>query len=185
MSAWHESEQIPPAYMSSPAGLMSEPSFRRGLAQLSARGLSFDSWAYFTQAAELAEIADALPDLVVISDHTAGVIGIGPYAGRRDETFVEWNRAIGELAARPNIFMKLGGLGMPLSGFGWHDREVPPSSEELAEAFAPYHLECIEAFGVERCLFESNFPVDKVSCSYRVLWNDGPRVSAPFPGPTS
>jgi predicted TIM-barrel fold metal-dependent hydrolase len=178
--AWHSSELLPPAYMGSPPELMRNPSFRRGLARLQERRLGFDSWAYFTQAAELAEIARDFPDLIIISDHTAGVVGIGPFAGSREETFAGWKRAIHELAAHPNIYMKLGGLGMPLSGFGWQDRAVPPGSRELAEAFAPYHLECIEAFGIERCMFESNFPVDKVSCSYGVLWNAFKRVVEGF-----
>ncbi len=178
--AWHADQNLPPAYMDSPPGLMADPSFRKGLAQLEKRDLSFDSWAYFTQASELADVARAFPDLVIISDHTGGVIGIGPYAGKRDETFVAWKRAIGELAAHPNVFMKLGGLCMPLSGFAWHERQVPPGSVELAEATAPYYLTCIEAFGVERCMFESNFPVDKVGCSYRVLWNSFKRVVGDF-----
>jgi predicted TIM-barrel fold metal-dependent hydrolase len=178
--AWHPDESMPPAYMGSPPELMRDPMFRRGLAQLQAKELSFDSWAYFTQATELAEIARDFPELIIISDHTAGVIGIGPYAGKREETFAEWKLAIEELAAHPKVYMKLGGLAMPLSGFGWQDRDVPPGSEELAEAFAPYHLACIEAFGVERCMFESNFPVDKIGCSYRVLWNAFKRVVQDF-----
>jgi predicted TIM-barrel fold metal-dependent hydrolase len=178
--AWHASQDLPPAYMGSPQGLMADPSFRKGLEQLEKRRLSFDSWAYSTQASELAEVARAFPELIIISDHTAGLIGIGPYAGRRSEIFVEWKRAVEELAACPNVYMKLGGLCMPLSGFGWHERDEPPGSEELAEATAPYYLTCIEAFGVERCMFESNFPVDKVSCSYRVLWNSFKRVIMDF-----
>jgi len=177
---WHASPLLPSGYMNSPAGLMKDPSFRKGLAQLEKRGLSFDSWAYFTQMPELADVARAFPELIIICDHTGGVIGIGPYAGRRDDAFAEWKRAIEELAARPNVFMKLGGLGMPLSGFGWAERDKPPGSIEIAKATAPYFLHCIEAFGVERCMFESNFPVDMVSCSYTVLWNSFKRVVSDF-----
>jgi predicted TIM-barrel fold metal-dependent hydrolase len=178
--AWHASPMLPPAYMNSPAGLMSDPSFQKGLAQLEKRGLSFDSWAYFTQMPELAAVARAFPEMTIICDHTGGVIGIGPYAGKRDETFAQWMRAVEELATCPNVFMKLGGLGMPLSGFGWPEREKPPGSIEIAKATAPYHLYCIETFGVDRCMFESNFPVDKVSCSYTVLWNSFKRVVKDF-----
>jgi predicted TIM-barrel fold metal-dependent hydrolase len=178
--AWHASPMLPPGYMNSPSGLMADPSFRKGIAQLEKLGLSFDSWAYFTQLEELADIARSHPELTIICDHLGGVIGIGPYAGRRDEAFEEWKRAIDELAVHPNVFMKLGGLAMPLSGFGWHERAVPPSSQELAEATAPYYLSCIEAFGVERCMFESNFPVDKVSCSFTVLWNSFKRIVKDF-----
>jgi predicted TIM-barrel fold metal-dependent hydrolase len=178
--AWHPSPDMPPGYMNSPAELMRDPAFRKGLAKLQEMKLSFDSWAYFTQATELAEIARDFPELIIISDHTSGVLGIGPYTGKREETFGEWEAAIEKLAAHPNIYMKLGGLAMPLTGFDWPERDVPPGSEEVAEAFAPYHLACIEAFGVERCMFESNFPVDKISCSYRVLWNAFKRVVQGF-----
>jgi predicted TIM-barrel fold metal-dependent hydrolase len=164
------------------AHLEASPERFRGirLAQLDRLGLSFDSWAYFTQLTELADVARAFPELIIICDHAGGVVGIGPYAGRRDEAFWEWRHAIKGLAAHANVFMKLGGLAMPLSGFGWHERALPPGSEELAEATAPYYLACIEAFGVERCMFESNFPVDKVSCSYTVLWNSFKRVVQGF-----
>jgi L-fuconolactonase len=179
--AWHASPMLPPGYMNSPSGLMADPSFRKGLAQLEKLGLSFDSWAYFNQLEELAEVARSFPELTIICDHVGGVIGIGPYSGRRDEAFEEWRLGVEALAPHTNVFMKLGGLAMPLSGFGWHERAVPPSSEELAEATTPYYLSCIEALGVERCMFESNFPVDKVSCSYTVLWNSFKRVVKGFP----
>jgi predicted TIM-barrel fold metal-dependent hydrolase len=178
--AWHASQEIPSAYMDSPEGLMGDSSFRTGLARLQEYGLSFDSWAYFTQLEELADVARTFPELTIICDHFGGVIGIGPYSGRQDEVFEHWKRAIEGLAAWPNVYMKLGGLCMPLSGFGWHERDLPPGSLEVAEATAPYHLLCIEKFGVERCMFESNFPVDKVSCSYTVLWNSFKRIVKDF-----
>ena len=87
-------------------------------------------------------------------------------------------RDISQLAQCENVFAKLGGLVMSLSGFGYHKRDAPPGSEELARDTAPYHLHAIECFGVERCMFESNFPVDKVSCSYNVLWNSFKRMTA-------
>jgi len=107
-----------------------------------------------------------------------GPLGIGPYAGRRDAVFRAWRAAIRELATCPNVVVKIGGLQMPRNGFGWHERDAPPGSAELADAIAPYTLEAIEAFGPERAMFESNFPVDKVSCSYKVLWNAFKRISS-------
>ena len=100
-----------------------------------------------------------------------GALGIGPYAGKRDEVFKAWKASIDKLAKLPNVHVKLGGLGMKLCGFDFHERPKPPTSEELAKAWAPYFEACIAAFGVDRCMFESNFPVDKISCSYTVLWN--------------
>jgi predicted TIM-barrel fold metal-dependent hydrolase len=178
--AWHPSPALGQAYMGSPPGLLGDPEFRKGIACLDRAGLSYDSWAYMNQLGELTDLARTFPELTIVCDHTGGVIGIGPYAGRRDEAFAEWRKGMRELATCPNVFMKLGGLAMPLSGFGWQEREKPPTSLEMAEATAPYYLECIDAFGVERSMFESNFPVEKVSCSYRVLWNSFKRIAEDF-----
>ena len=116
----------------------------------------------------------------IILDHVGGPLGIGPYAGKQAEVFDVWQIGIRELAACPNVVVKLGGLAMPITGFAWHKREQPPGSAELAEAIAPYVMFCIDEFGPQRCMFESNFPVDKQSCSYRVLWNAFKRLAADF-----
>ena len=152
-------------------GMMLDTKFRKGFACLRQYGLSFDAWQYFTQLMELADLARAFPDTPIIVNHTGGILGIGPYTGKRDESFQEWKRGVTELASCSNVMMKLGGLGMPRCGFGWHEQVKPPSSTELAAAMAPYYRFCIEVFGPERCMFESNFPVDKVSYSYTILWN--------------
>jgi predicted TIM-barrel fold metal-dependent hydrolase len=110
-----------------------------------------------------------------------GPLGIGPYAGRRSEVFESWRRDMQELAACANVVVKLGGLTMSAAGFGWHKRPAPPGSAELAEAMAPYYRSCIEWFGPRRCMFESNFPIDKVSCSYTTLWNAFKRIAAELP----
>ena len=178
--AWHPSPAVGQSYMGSPPGLLGDSEFRKGIACLDKLGLSYDSWAYMNQFGELADLARAFPELTIICDHTGGVVGLGPYAGRREEAFAEWKRGMKELASCLNVSMKLGGLAMPLSGFGWQDRDLPPTSLEMAEATAPYYLECIEAFGPKRCMFESNFPVDKISCSYRVLWNSFKRIAKAF-----
>jgi predicted TIM-barrel fold metal-dependent hydrolase len=118
--------------------------------------------------------------VTIILDHIAGPLGIGPYACKQDEVFQIWKAGMTELATCPNVVIKLGGFGMPLGGFRWHKREAPPSSADIADVMGPYYLHCIEQFGVDHCMFESNFPVDKVSTSYTVLWNAFKRMTADF-----
>jgi predicted TIM-barrel fold metal-dependent hydrolase len=168
------------SYKRPPRGLLLDPRFRAGFKRLQKAGLSFDAWLYHPQLAELVDLARAFPDTIVVLDHIGGPIGVGPYAGRRDAVLQDWQRGITALASCPNVVVKLGGLGMSISGFGWHERDKPPSSAELAKAFAPYYLFCIERFDVDRCMFESNFPVDKVSYSYAIMWNAFKRLTAGF-----
>jgi len=179
-SAWDENDRVHNAHTNPPSGLLGEPSFRAGLACLEARGLSFDAWLYHPQIPELTDLARAFPDLTIVLDHMAGPLGIGPYSGHREEVFGQWSSNMAELASCGNVSVKLGGLTMSMSGFGWHKREKPANSSELAEAMGPYYRACIEYFGVERCMFESNFPVDRVSCSYTVLWNAFKRLSSGY-----
>jgi len=161
-----------------PEGLLMNLKLREGFARLAPLGLSFDAWMYHTQLGELVDLARAFPGTQIVLDHVGGPIGLGPYAGKRDEVFVAWSELIHELATCPNVHIKLGGLGMRMFGFTHHLGELPPSSEELAAAWRPYIETCIAAFGPERAMFESNFPVDKGSCSYRVLWNAFKRIAA-------
>ena len=155
-----------------------DPTFRAGVAQLAALGLSFDVWLYHTQLPDLVAFARAFPDLPIILNHLGGPIGVGPYAGRRAEVIAGWRQDIAALADCPNVYVKLGGLGMLHFGFDFHLREQPPGSAELAEAWRPYIEPCIEAFGPTRAMFESNFPPDKQSCSYGTLWNAFKRIVA-------
>lgn len=178
--SWDASPQIRNSHTRPPPHLYLEQSFREGLACVAARGLVFDSWLYHTQHRELLSLARLFPELTIVVDHVGGPLGIGPYWGKREPILEQWRESIAELAACDNVFVKLGGLGMPINGFDWHKRDQPPGSEELAEANAPYILFCIEKFGAQRCMFESNFPVDKVSSSYNVLWNSFKRVSSGF-----
>ena len=145
--------------------------FRAGFAQLAKLGLSFDSWLYFPQIPELTDLARAFPDTTIILDHVGGMLNVGPYAGRQPEILKSWGKDIAELAKCPNVNVKIGGLGMINLGFDFHERAAPSSSNELAAAWRPYVETCIEAFGAERCMFESNFPPDKQSCGYTELWN--------------
>ena len=179
-ASWHASPDIRNAHTGAPEGLMLETTFRTGLACLHRLGLSLDAWLYHTQLMELVDLARACPDGTIILDHVGGPLGIGPYEGQRDAVFQDWKRGMTELATCPNVVVKLGGLTMPMSGFGWHKHDTPPTSAQLAQALGPYYLFCIEQFGVERCMFESNFPVDKTSCSYVVLWNAFKRITHDF-----
>ena len=159
-------------------GRMQDSRFREGLARLAPLGLSFDAWLYHPQIPELTALARAFPGQPIVLNHAGGPVGIGPYAGRRDEVFAQWRPAIRELATCPNVHVKLGGLGMKIIGFEFHKRPRPPGSEELARLWRPYIETCIEAFGPDRCMFESNFPVDKVCCSYVVIWNAFKRLAS-------
>jgi predicted TIM-barrel fold metal-dependent hydrolase len=151
--------------------------FREGLARLQPLGLSFDAWLFYPQLPDLADLLREFPETVVILDHAGGLLGIPPHDGNRDEVFAVWHRHIRKLAQFPNLSVKIGGLGMLYCGWDFHLRDVPPSSQELAAAWRPYVEACIEAFGPDRCMMESNFPVDKQSCGYGVLWNAFKRIT--------
>jgi L-fuconolactonase len=161
-----------------PLHLARDPKFREGLAQLAPLGLSFESWQYHPQLPDAIDLARAFPNTTIILNHVGGVLGAGPYAGRRQEILASWREDILELAKCPNVNVKLGGIGMCSFGFEYHERDVPPSSEDLAAGWRQYVEPCIEAFGVNRCMFESNFPPDKQSGGYTELWNAFKRITA-------
>ena len=152
-------------------GLLADEGFRRGFAWLEKLGLSFDAWVYHPQLPEVAQLARRFPGVTIIVNHIGAPLGVGPYAGKRDEVFQAWSQGIATIAACPNVAVKLGGVGSLRSGYDWHARAVKPSSQELAQVLKPYFEHCIERFGVERCMFESNFPVEKSSNGYVNLWN--------------
>ncbi len=177
-AGWHASEQIRNSHSNPIEHLLLDATFREGFAQLAPLGLSFDAWLFHPQLPELTDLARAFPDTTIILDHFGGPLGIGPYAGQADAVYADWKRDIDELARCPNVVAKLGGLAMPVNGFDWHKRAPRPTSQQLADATARHYLHTIERFGPERCMFESNFPVDKASCSYLVLWNSFKRLAA-------
>ena len=161
-------------------GQLANPDFRAGAQVLASRGLAYDNVVYFPQLGELADFARAVPDLTIVSNHIGGLMRVGPYANRDDEVMPAWRDGIAKLAECPNVVMKLGGVGQPRYGFDWHLRDRPIGSEELAEAMAPLMNYCIEQFGPDRCMFESNFPPDKVSFSYNVMYNAFKRLSSQY-----
>ncbi len=178
-SAWHK-DGLKATGANPPPGLLLDPIFRAGFATLAPLGLVFDAWLLHTQLEELIDLARAFPDTVIVCDHVGGPATFGPYAGKRDEVFAAWSRSMRELARCPNVRVKLGGLGTHVLGFDFPLRDEPPSSLELASAWRPYIELCLDAFGVDRAMFESNFPVDKGTCSWVVLWNAFKRLTSGF-----
>jgi predicted TIM-barrel fold metal-dependent hydrolase len=168
---WHNSPEIENHRTNPPEGLLTRSDFRAGFKHLSPRKLSFEVWCAHTQLPDALSLARAFPDTTIVLDHFGGPIGIGPYAGRADEVFADWKTQIDELARCANVVVKLGGLNMEVNGYGWQHGAMPPTSAELARVTRRYFAHAIERFGAHRCMFESNFPVDKLSCSYTVLWN--------------
>ena len=162
------------------AGVLSSDAYRAGARVLARRGLCLETSLYHPQLAELAAFARAVPDLTIILNHIGGLVRIGSYANRDDEVLPAWRQGIATVAACPNVMMKLGGVGQPRFGFDWHTRAQPIGSEALAAALSPLMHYCIEHFGPDRCMFESNFPVDKVSYSYNVVYNAFKRLSTGY-----
>jgi L-fuconolactonase len=179
-AAWADRSVAPNQHADLPEHVLLDSSFRRGFAHLHTYGLSFEGWVYHTHIADLADLARTFPDTTIIFNHLGGPIGVGAYAGRRDEVFAAWKPAVAELAECPNVVAKVGGIQMVVNGYGWHERNQPPTSDELLDANGDWYRYTIEQFGPNRCMFESNFPVDRLSCSYTVLWNQFKKLSNGF-----
>jgi predicted TIM-barrel fold metal-dependent hydrolase len=162
------------------AGLYLDRKFREGFAVLGKLGLSFDAWMLEPQLPDLIDLARAFPDTTIILDHVGTPLGVGRYQGKREERFDEWKKNIRALAKCENVHVKLGGLPMPFAGWrkSWH--EPQPSSEQLAKEWKPYIETCIEAFGPQRGMFESNFPVDRFGSTYVTLWNAFKRLAKDY-----
>jgi predicted TIM-barrel fold metal-dependent hydrolase len=151
--------------------MLADKKFREGVAVVDRLRLSYDVSLYHTQISEVADLASALPSVRIVLNHVGGVLGLGSYRSKRDEVFARWSSSIKALAARPNVFVKLGGLGQSYTSLRFDEDAEPPTSAMVAARFHPYIETCIAAFGASRCMFESNFPVDKISYSYHVFWN--------------
>jgi L-fuconolactonase len=161
-------------------GQLASDQFRAGARVLARMGFTLEGWCYHPQLHEMAAFAKAVPEVTIVLNHVGGLLRTGPYANRNDEIMDTWRKGIAAVAACPNVVVKLGGLGMVRCGFDWHTREKPIGSEELATAMAPFLTYCIEKFTPKRSMFESNFPVDKVSFSYSVMWNAFKRFSKSY-----
>ena len=169
--ASHTDPRISSGAVKSDLGLMLHPNFIDGAKCIQDANLSLDFWIYHTQLNEMEKIARALPDLTIILNHIGGPIHLGEYEGKQAATHREWRSAMMRLSRIPNINVKLGGLGMAVNGAKFHNSKFPPNSVQLSDVWKPWIYETIDMFGFDRCMFESNFPVDKGSCSYGALWN--------------
>jgi len=179
-AAWDASPTFPPHRSEPGEKVLFRDDFRAGFKHLARRKLSFEAWCYHHQIPDVTALARTFPDTTIILNHFGGPLGVGPYAGKSEEIYAAWRPAITELATCPNVVAKLGGINMEINGFAWHERPKPPTSQELCDATRRWYEFTIEKFGVDRCMFESNFPVDKVTCSYGVLWNSFKRLVAKY-----
>ncbi len=163
-----------------PEGLYEDEDFRKGVARLGERGYTYDTWHYHHQNAAFRNLAEAVSDTTMILDHFGTPLGVGPYADKREEIYEKWREDITAIAKCSNVVAKIGGLAMPDNGFGWDKQDAPPTSDEFVEAQARYYHHTIESFGPDRCMFESNFPVDRRSLSYHVLYNALKKIAAQY-----
>ena len=177
-AAWDASAVIGNSAVATGPHDMKRADFRAGLTRLTALGLSLDAWVFHPQLADAVDLARAFPNANIIVGHVGGPLGYGPYTGKRDEVFAAWKAGITDLAGCENVTMKLGGMMMRLAAFDYGAAPAPPSSAQLADHWRPYIEPCIERFGARRCMFESNFPVDKMGIGYAALWNALKRLAA-------
>jgi hypothetical protein len=159
-------------------GVLAENQFREGFQYLARFGLAFDAWVYHPQLGEVAALAADFPHTPIVLNHFGSPILGGPNAGRATEVFAEWRKAMIALASHDNVRVKLGALPERRSRTSRESKALPLSSEEIAGAWRPFFEVCLEHFGARRCMFESNFPVQKRWCSYAVLWNAFKRLAS-------
>ena len=179
-TGWHSSPDIRISHSKPAEHQMLDERFNRGLSVLGEMQLTFDAWCYHTQLKEFATMAEQHPALTIVLDHFGGPLGIGPYEGKQDDVFASWREDIEMLKDLHNVVFKLGGINMKINGFDWHKRDTPATSDELVDRTGAYYETCINLFGADRCMFESNFPVDRDSVSYPVLWNAFKNLSAHY-----
>jgi predicted TIM-barrel fold metal-dependent hydrolase len=163
-----------------PPGLYRCEAFRTGFRLLARHDLTFDAWLYHPQIDDLVDLAGTFPETRIVCDHFGGPLGVGPYAGRRRQVFDDWLGAVRRLSRHRNVFMKLGGMAMAINGYDWRSREKPPSSETMVAEQGDYYRAAIDLFTPERCMFESNFPMDRQAISYRTLFNAFKRIAASY-----
>ena len=179
-AAWDADENIMDMPGVENAALYDDDNFRAGFAVLDDMGLVFDAYNYHHQIPSLTKLAKDFPNVTIVLDHLGTPLGVSNYAGRMDEIYATWTKDVGDIAQCPNVVMKLGGLAMPWNGFGYDDDVRPPTSDEVVAQQAKYYHFAIQQFGADRCMFESNFPVDKCALSYTVLWNAFKKMAADY-----
>ena len=176
-TGWDASEVIGNSHDVTAPLLFRRPEIRAGLKCLASLALTFDAWMFHPQLGDALELARDFPDLSIILGHVGGPLGYGPYQGKRDEVFASWKALMSELAKQSNVVVKLGGMLMRLAAFDYLALPAPLSSAEIAAHWRPYMETCIDLFGAERCMFESNFPVEKMGVGYATLWNAFKRIA--------
>lgn len=177
-TGWDASPVIGNSHSGFGPKVLQHPQVRQGLRHIAELGLTFDAWVFHPQLSDVVEVARAFPDLTVIMGHCGGPLGYGPYANRSEQVFANWKASMTELAKCPNVVVKLGGMLMRLAAFDYLSLPQPPSSTEMAACWGPYIGTCIELFGADRCLFESNFPVEKMGTGYAMMWNAFKRITS-------
>lgn len=180
IAAWDASDALFTLPDLKDANLYADADFRAGFKVLVDMGLVFDAYHYHPQTPQLTALARAFPAARIVLDHLGTPVMVGPYAGKQSEVVAQWRRDLVELARCPNVCMKLGGLAMPWNGFGFETAARPPTSDDIVARQADYYHFAIETFGPTRCMFESNFPVDKCGMSYTVLWNAFKKMAARY-----
>ena len=178
LSTWDPDSSLVNPLSAAPRGLLADKGYRQGVGQLAALGLSYDAWLFFHQLPELFDLAESAPETPVIVNHCGGIVRIGAYEGLRSQVFETWLHGMRRLSRLPNVYVKLGGLGMRINGFEFETGATPPDSFRLVDTWRPWMEPCIELFGADRCMFESNFPVDKGSFSYATCWNAFKRLTS-------
>ncbi len=179
-ASWSDDAEITQNRVIGQQHLYMDPAFRKGFSRLSKHDLTFDAWLFHDQLPELIDLARAFPDTRIALDHIGAPLGLGRWANQKEQVFADWKKSIKALAALPNMHVKLGGTVMPMFGFNWESRPLPPSSDELVKAVGHFFEVAIEAFTPARCMFESNFPVDKIACAYVPLWNSFKKIAARY-----
>ncbi len=178
-ATWDASPLVRPDDPDPGEGLLRDPRFRAGFEVLHDLGLTFDAWVYFPQLPDVTDLARAFPEATIILNHLGGPIMLGPYTDP-GEVLERWRELMVDVASCPNVVVKVGGIGMPIYGMEWHKRATPPSADEIADAWRePVHW-CIDTFGTDRCMLESNFPVDRFSMDYATLWNSFDLLTSDF-----
>ena len=170
-AGWDQSDEIHNSHSNPVENIYSNKSFRKGAEELIKLNLTFDAWHYHHQINDLTDFAKNYPELTIIHNHFGGPLGVGPYQNKRREIFKKWKDDVSLLSESKNVYAKLGGLAMPVNGWNFHKQDKPATSDQIIDMHYEYYLHTIECFGVDRCMFESNFPVDRRSVSYHVLWN--------------
>jgi predicted TIM-barrel fold metal-dependent hydrolase len=181
ITKWDADEELNTGRYKPQPGLMADKAFRAGFAELARRKLSYDVMVYHPQHGELADLARSFPDTTIVLNHVGGLIAYTrTYAARKDAAIADWRASMSALAKCPNVHVKLGGLAMSYLGLGFDKLDKPASSETLAASWGPLFKHCIDSFGPDRCMFESNFPPDRESVSYAVIWNVFKRIAAGY-----